>query len=48
MKDVKRDLEIKSRGKLCKSQEINYKTGQVTGYKFYCKNDSNCPFDCVF
>lgn len=46
IKDIKRDLEIRSRGKVCKSQEINSKTGQVIGYYFYCKNDGNCPFSC--
>ena len=47
MKEVKRDLEIRSRGKICKSQEVNSKTGQVTGYNFYCKIDPNCPFSCA-
>lgn len=47
IKEVKRDLEIRSRGKICKSQEVNSKTGQVMGYNFYCKNDPDCPFSCA-
>jgi hypothetical protein len=46
IKDLKRDLEIRSRGKICKSQEVNGQTGQVTGYHFYCKTNSACPFSC--
>jgi hypothetical protein len=46
MKDLKRDLEIKYRGKLCKSQEVNHRTGQVLGYNFLCKSNSQCPFKC--
>ena len=46
IKDVKRDLEIASRGKVCKSQEVDSRTGQIIGYHFTCKNDTDCPFDC--
>lgn len=46
MKDLKRDLEIKYRGKLCKSQEVNHRTGQVLGYNFLCKTNNHCPFRC--
>jgi hypothetical protein len=46
MKDLKRDLEIKSRGKICKTQEIDPETQKIIGYHFYCKNDFECPFHC--
>jgi hypothetical protein len=47
IKEVKRDLEIRSRGKVCKSQEVNSKTGQVTGYRFSCKSNPDCGFSCA-
>lgn len=47
IKEAKRDIEIRSRGKICKSQIVNSKTGQVTGYNFYCKVDPHCPFSCT-
>ena len=31
---------------MCKSQEVDGKTGQIIGYHFTCKSDADCPFDC--
>ena len=48
MKEVKRILEIDSKGKICKTQEINKSTEQVIGYHLLCKSDPDCPFEYFF
>ncbi len=44
IKELKRDLEINSRGKICRTQETNPETEQLEGYHLFCKNDQECPF----